>query len=190
MKSEQIAECSICRKPFIRQKPLQSVCSFDCAVRISRQSKKARQEAEKGLRAQFRKRKEAAKPRRKWLDEAQKEINKYVRLRDAHLPCVSCGMPASWGGQWHASHFRSVAAASAVRYNLWNIHKSCSVCNNWKSGNLSEYEPRLRERIGNAKVDWLRQQNKVISYDINYLKRLKSVFQKRSRRLEARDEQG
>jgi len=99
---------------------------------------------------------------------------------------VSCDKPATWDGQWHASHFRSVGAASAVRFNLWNIHKACSVCNNWKSGNLSEYEPRLTIKIGADKVEWLRTQNQVISYSVNYLTRIKTVFAKKAKRLQTR----
>jgi hypothetical protein len=174
MQSPQ-AECQICGKPFNRQRMGQKVCGYQCAKKVPARARKARREA--------------LKPRAKWLDEAQKVVNKYVRLRDKDLPCVSCDRPASWGGQWHASHFRSVGAASAVRFHLWNIHKACSICNNWKSGNLSEYEPRLAERIGTEKIAWLKAQNKVISYDINYLKRLKLVFQKRANRLETRHEQ-
>ena len=126
---------------------------------------------------------EKLKPRSQWLKEAQQSINAYVRKRDEHLSCVSCDRPAIWEGQWHASHFRSVGAASAVRFNLWNIHKSCSVCNNWKSGNLSEYEPRLRQKIGNDKVDWLRTQTQPRTYSIEYLARIKKIFAKKLKRL-------
>jgi endogenous inhibitor of DNA gyrase (YacG/DUF329 family) len=173
------ANCTICGKTFARRNSLQSVCGTRCAVKVPAKARKAAKASEKA-------RREAIKPRSKWLEEAQREVNKYVRLRDAGLPCVSCGRSASWQGQWHASHFRSVGAASAVRFHLWNIHKACSICNNWKSGNLSEYEPRLRERIGNEKVDWLRTQNHRAVYPVEYLKRLKAVFAKRCRRAELR----
>ena len=177
MKPDQIAECSQCARPFMRRTTLHRVCSPLCAVRSVRAQKKAE-------RADTKRRKEAAKPRSQWLKEAQAVVNRYVRLRDAKLGCVSCDKSATWGGQWHASHFRSVGAASAVRFNLWNIHKACSICNNWKSGNLSEYEPRLRERIGAEKVDWLRTQNQLADFQIEYLKRLKVVFAKRVKRME------
>lgn len=177
MKPDPIAECSQCSRPFMRRSTLHRVCSPLCAVRSVRAQKKAE-------RADTKRRKEAAKTRSQWLKEAQAVVNRYVRLRDAKLGCVSCDKPATWGGQWHASHFRSVGAASAVRFNLWNIHKACSICNNWKSGNLSEYEPRLRERIGAEKVDWLRTQNQLADFQIEYLKRLKVVFAKRVKRME------
>jgi len=129
----------------------------------------------------------ALKSRAEHAREAQAAINRYCRLRDAACGCVSCDKPASWDGQWHGSHFRSVGAASAVRFNLWNIHKACSICNNWKSGNLSEYEPRLRARIGDEKVDWLRTQNQHVHYSVEYLQRLKRIFTKKANRLEKRN---
>lgn len=173
--------CQVCERPFARANALQSVCGVRCAVKVPRLKRKAE-------RADTRARKEAAKTRRQWMNEAQTAVNRYVRMRDSTLGCVSCDRPASWGGQWHASHFRSVGAASAVRFHLWNIHKSCSICNNWKSGNLSEYEPRLRALIGDAKVDWLRSQNKLAEYPIDYLKRLKRVFKKKADRIVRRQQ--
>jgi hypothetical protein len=131
-------------------------------------------------------RKAAIKSRQQWLAECQAIVNKYVRLRDKDEGCISCDKPATWDGQWHASHFRSVGAATAVRFHLWNIQKSCSVCNNYLSGNLSAYEPRLREKIGAAKVDWLRTQNQITRYDIPYLERLKKIFTKKVSRMEKR----
>lgn len=138
-------------------------------------------------RARTRQRKEAIKPRQRWLAECQAIANKIVRLRDAHLGCCSCDRPASWNGQWHASHLRSVGAASAVRFHLWNIHKGCSICNNHLSGNLAEYLPRIRARIGDDKVDWLYTQNHRVTYDVEYLKRFKAVMGKRLRRMEKRN---
>jgi len=178
-------KCKVCKTLFTPNKPLQCVCSVECAMSIAAKRKakegaiQARTEALKD-----RAKRESLKTRSEWAAEAQREVNRYVRLRDVHLGCVSCDKPANWDGQWHASHFRSVGAASAVRFNLWNIHKSCSVCNNWKSGNLSEYEPRLRQKIGDEKVDWLRSQNQLTTYSIEYLKRLKAVMKKKANRLE------
>jgi len=111
-----------------------------------------------------------------------------VRLRDRNLPCCSCDRPATWDGQWHASHFRSVGAASSIRLNLWNIHKSCSPCNVHLSGNLLNYKPRLIERIGAERVEWLEAQNQVKRYEIEYLKRFKKVMGERLKRLEKRIE--
>ncbi len=137
-------------------------------------------------RESFRARKKAAKTRPEWLAECQEVVNKYVRLRDRNLGCCSCDKPAAWDGQWHASHLRSVGAASSVRFNLWNIAKGCSVCNHRLSGNLVSYLPRARERWGDEKIDWLYSQNQRANYTIDYLERLKRVMSKKVRRLEKR----
>lgn len=170
-------QCKACPQTFVPVRPMQTVCSPRCAMKKVRQDK-----AEE--RAKVKTRKEAAKPRAKWLAECQAIVNKIVRLRDAHLGCCSCNKGADWSGQWHASHLRSVGAASAVRFHLWNIHKGCSVCNNHLSGNLAEYLPRIRARIGDTRVDWLYTQNQVVSHDVGYLKKFKKVMGKRLRRME------
>lgn len=174
-----------CGQKFTPQRMGQAVCGYQCGLAIKdvNQEKAKKAIAHEGRKA-HKEAKERVKPRQKWLKEAEAAVNKYVRLRDAHLGCVSCDKPATWSGQWHASHLRSVGASSATRYNLWNIHKSCSVCNTHLSANLSEYLPRVREKIGDAKVDWLYTQNQAVTYSIEYLKRLKSVFTKKAKRLE------
>ena len=116
-------------------------------------------------------------------NDAQEWVNRYVRLRDREKGCCSCDRLATWGGQWHASHFRSRGAASAIRYNLWNIRKSCSICNNWKSGNATDYETRLRAEIGNEKVDWLKTQTQTRKYSLEYLERLTRIFKRKIKKL-------
>ena len=169
--------CRQCSREFMPARPLQAVCSPICAARKVRADKAQERVTTKD-------RREAAKPRAKWLAECQAIVNKMVRLRDAGRGCISCDRPASWGGQWHASHLRSVGAASAVRFHLWNIHKGCSICNNHLSGNIAEYLPRVRARIGDEKVDWLYAQNDLVRHDVAYLARFKAVMGKRLKRME------
>lgn len=176
-----------CRAEFQPERSFQSWCSSDCAIVIARAKQaRASDRKAKAERAEHRAAKEKVKRRSDWLREAQVIVNRYVRLRDAHLGCVSCDKGAEWDGQWHASHLRSVGSASAIRYNLWNIHKSCSQCNLWLSANLSEYLPRVRAKIGDDKVDWLYQQNEPEKFSIEYLKRLKRVIGRKVRKLEKR----
>ena len=169
--------CKVCDKPFTPMRPMQSVCSPGCAMKKVRSDKKQERES-------IKQRKEKIKTRQEWLAECQAIANRYARIRDAKDGCISCDKPSTWPGQWHGSHFRSVGAASAVRLNLWNIHKACSVCNHHLSGNVAEYRPRLVEKIGLAKVEWLESQNQLVRYDIEYLKRYKKVIGKRLKRME------
>ena len=172
--------CRQCGKEFTPTRPLQAVCGPRCAVRQAVAAPKAKKASE---RAATKARKKAIKSRAQWLAECQAIVNKMVRLRDAGKGCVSCDRPATWDGQWHASHLRSVGAASAVRFHLWNIHKACSICNNHLSGNLADYLPRLRDRIGSEKVAWLYTQNQLVRHDVTYLARFKDVMGRRLKRI-------
>lgn len=156
-----------------------SVCSPMCAL------KKVRADKAQGKR-ELRARKEALKSPRDWLNDCQTVANKIARVRDSADGCISCNRPATWDGQWHGSHFRSVGAASAVRLNLWNIHKACSICNHHKSGNIGEYEPRLVAKIGQEKVDWLKAQNQIVRYAPEYCKKYLRVMRKKLNRMEKR----
>lgn len=177
-----------CGQEFVpRFSSMQKVCSPACALATKdKYQAPARKAIADRQRKELRASQERIKSRSEYLREAQAVINRYVRLRDAHLGCVSCDKPDTWGGQWHCSHFRSVGAAPQLRFNLWNMNKSCSACNNHLSGNLMEYRPRLIKKIGQRKVDLLESDNAIARHDISYLKRLKAVFSKKIRRLEAR----
>ena len=187
MKLTPQAKCSECRTKFAPRRPLQTVCSLDCAIKQARKmaEKKARALA-KTERAAIKVRKEKIKKPAKWADECRAIVQKIARLRDRSDGCISCDLPATWGGQWHGSHFRSHGAASAVQFNLWNIHKSCSACNLHKSGNIIEYRPRLIAKIGQEKVDWLMAQNQTVKLTTEYYVRFKKVMGKRLRMLEKR----
>ncbi|MFA7943072.1 recombination protein NinG [Pseudomonas brenneri] len=176
-----------CRASFVPQRLGQAVCSPKCALAtVEVQKAKEKKSLAMAGRRDIKVRKEALKSRADHAKEAQTVINRYVRLRDAHLGCISCNKPASWGGQWHCSHFRSVGAAAHLRLNLWNMNKSCSQCNAHLSGNIMVYRPRLVEKIGAEKVEWLECNQDLVRHEIPYLKRLKAVFTKKAKRLEAR----
>lgn len=180
-------KCKVCKTEYMAQRPMQNVCTGLCGLKLAQQqNEKARQAKAKRERRESREAKQRLKTRADYAKEAQAAINRYVRLRDAHLGCISCDKPASWQGQWHCSHFRSVGAAPHLRFNLWNMNKSCSACNNFLSGNIMAYRPALIEKIGHAKVEWLECNSDIVRHDIPYLKRVKAIFSKKSRRMEAR----
>lgn len=174
------ATCRVCSKPFIRFQTMQTVCGGRCAARVGKLARKAERES-------TRQRKEKLKRPKDWLAEARVVAQKYARVRDRLDGCISCDKGPNWQGQWHGSHFRSVGAASGVCLNLWNIHKACSQCNKWQSGNIAAYEPRLRAKIGDDRVDWLKAQNGLARYSVDYIKRYKRVLSKRIRRMEKRN---
>jgi hypothetical protein len=188
-KSHKAKTCKVCKQKFIPRRDMQSCCSYPAqceAIRAEQVLAKKLARDQKAQRQETRAKRLELKPRQKWLKEAEAAVNRYCRLRDYNDGCISCDKLASWHGQWHASHWRSVGASSATRFNLWNIHKSCSICNNWKSGNLADYTPALEQKIGPVKLEWLKSQTQPVTYSIEYLERLKRIFNKRANLLERR----
>jgi Bacteriophage Lambda NinG protein len=174
--------CKVCKAPFKKERLKQKICGETaCIVETVYRSKAKRERLD---RAETKVKLEAIKPRAKFMAEAQAIANRYARIRDVNDGCISCDKPSTWGGQWHGSHFRSVGAASAVRLNLWNIHKACSICNNHLSGNIAAYAPRIVVKIGAERVEWLQSQNQLVRHDVDYLKKYKRVIGKRLKRME------
>ena len=173
--------CKQCGTMFEPARQLQSVCGFDCAIAQSRAKRKEAIAKERHKRQQIRQRKDQLKTRSDWAREAQQSFNAFVRIRDAKKPCISCGRPNDGMHQRHASHYRSVKACSALRYNLFNVNASCAQCNSMDSGRIVEYRIALVDKFGSGRVEWLESQNEPVRYSIEYLRRLKRLFNKRTR---------
>ena len=182
--------CPYCRKRLEEGQRIHPECIDDYAeaqaAKAERKKAKETRAAARVQKTEDRKRRESFKKMPRLIATTQCAVNKYVRLRDKDDGCVSCDKPATWHGQWHAGHFRSVGAAKSIRFHLWNIHKQCSQCNNFLSGNIANYTPRIIAKIGKDKVDWLMTQNNFVRYDVDYLERLKSVIKRKKDRLEKR----
>lgn len=190
--------CSVkkggCGARFTPTRQMQVACSVDCAYAVGmqvrlKQDKAADRDFKAAARAERKRlqaRKDAIKPLSHWLKLTEKVMNTYVRWRDHADGCISCDKPATWGGQWHASHFRSVGAAKQLRYHLWNIHKACSQCNDRLSGNIAAYTPRIVQKIGAERVEWLNNNHALANYSVEYLARMRKVFAKKTHRLQKR----
>jgi len=186
MPKRKCKECKEYVSEFIKL-PAGVFCNMDHAIEFA--NAKAKKTKEKAFKAETRARKEKAKSVSDWCGDLQAIVNKYVRLRDAKEGCISCDKPSSWGGQWHCSHYFSRGHSSSLRFNLWNMHKSCSVCNSHLSGNIEQYTPRLIEKIGDDRYQFLvERKSDVARYEIDYLKRAIKVARKAVKRLERRVE--
>lgn len=149
---------------------------------------KAKHEAEKADRQRRREKRVSLKTKSQWRKEAQAAFNKYVRLRDEGMPCISCGrLPEQkFGGSMDCGHYRSRGAASHLAFNLHNTAGQCVFCNRNQSGAQKAFEQGLIERIGAEKVEALNNDNRARNFDIPYLQRIKSIFTRRARQLEKR----
>ena len=150
--------------------------------------KQSQAKKEKAVKINLRARKDKLKSVSDWNKEAQAAINKYVKFRDHGKPCVSCGCELSinYGGTTDCGHYRSRGSASHLRFNLLNMASQCSRCNRYLSGNVVEYRKELINRIGVDRVEQLENDNEPRKFDIEYLKRLKRIFNKRARYYEKR----
>lgn len=161
-----------------------SWCSDDCALTVARKrvpAVKASQQRQE--RAQHKEAKQRIKTRSEWLKEAQAAVNAYVRERDRGKPCISCDKPDDGSHQRHASHYRSVKACSALRFDPRNIYAACAQCNTHMSGNLLEYRIRLIRHHGSELVDWLESQNGITRYTIEELKAIKTEYKRKLKEL-------
>jgi len=183
----EVKRCSYCKvkKEIEINTPIYRFCSFDCASGMTKDIQIKQNKKAKAFNRETRRLKETIKSKTKWLDELQVLVNRYVRLRDANDGCISCDKPYNWQGQYHAGHFFSRGHSSSLRFNLWNIHRQCSVCNNHLSGNIGEYMPRLIKKIGVDRFGYLEaHKSDIKSYDIEWIKRAIIASRKAIKRLE------
>ncbi|KRV72655.1 recombination protein NinG [Pseudomonas citronellolis] len=178
-----------CGTKFIPQRLGQRVCSPACALATKdKHQVPARKAIADRNRREVRARKEKLKSRAEHLKECQAIFNQYIRLRDTDKPCVSCGRPATWDGQWHASHYRSVGSTPALRFSPLNVHRACSICNSHLSGNIMGYRPELVRRIGEEAVLALEGPHEPLKLTIEDIKALKAKFRAWVRELKAATE--
>lgn len=150
--------CKICKVKFIPSRPLQAVCSPNCAYEHSKIArvkidKKERKEAKLKL-----------KTKSQWLSETQAVVNKYINLRDKDESCISCGRFHT--GRYHAGHYKTVKAHPELRFNEQNIHKQCAPCNLHLSGNIINYRINLIKKIGLASVEELEGNHPPAKYTV------------------------
>ena len=188
--------CCGCKERFPRETMIKingsNFHSIDCATQHAYGNKdKGAEAARKAQKKKDVKRKQALKSTGDYIKEAQTAVNKYIRLRDRNKPCVSCGSsPADsdllTGSRFDAGHYRSRGAAGHLRFNLLNIHKQCVKCNRFNSGNAVDYRLELINRIGIDNVNRLEMNNTPVKFTVEYLQRVKKIFNKRARFYEKR----
>lgn len=176
-KAPRKKRCKSCREPFFAHSSLQVVCSIPCGIEHARKQETRKLRAEK-IAGRIR-----LRTRSDYLKLAQVAFNRWVKLRDADLPCVSCGRYHA--GQYHAGHYLSVGARPELRFEPSNVHKQCQPCNTHLSGNLVMYRHGLIKRIGVEAVEALESDHAPRKYTIEELKEMAAHYRKLARELEA-----
>ena len=109
-------------------------------------------------RSNFKTKKESLRSKSYFEKLLQTEINSIVRLIDIDKGCISCdhgwGKPAT--RQFHAGHRLSIGSNPALRFNLFNIYRQCSVCNNYLSGNERAFDKGILFIYGSDMLDTIK----------------------------------
>lgn len=178
------AKCPICKQPATQKFGLKLFCGFEHAAEWGQmQVKKNKAKKQNEQRKSDRERKQKLKSRGEWLKEAQTWFNKFIRLRDKGLPCISCNHPDDGSRQRHASHYKSVGGNPSLRFDENNCHASCSVCNNHLSGNLVPYRVALIQKIGLEEVERIEGPKEVLKLTIDDIKNLKKEYSDRCKNI-------
>ena len=174
----------VCGAVFTPRSTTQVACSWMCALHKNAHDKvKLAEKAATEQRVAHRAAKEKAKTRGDYAREAQMVFNAFIRARDANDGCISCNKPSMWDGQWHASHYYATSIRPNLRFNENNVHKSCSVCNNYMHGNLTPYREKLMLKIGIEEMAILDEARAPSKLSIQDLKDIKDKYAKLTKEL-------
>jgi predicted nucleic acid-binding Zn-ribbon protein len=87
-------------------------------------------------------------------NKLQEIFNKWIRLRDKDLPCISCARNMK-DKKIHAGHFYSVGQFPELRFDEDNVHGQCEWCNIYLHGNGALYRMNLEKKIGSERLKLL-----------------------------------
>ena len=90
-------------------------------------------------------------------DKAQRIFNEYIRLRDQHLSCISCGSTTKLK---QAGHYFGVKGNQMLRYDEDNVNGECQGCNAFNESHLIFYGDNLKLKIGEQRLLELKQRAK------------------------------
>ena len=177
-------KCPVCRDEFTPKRiglKLTKVCLNAACVIDYAQGLRAKDfdKQTREMKSDFRKKDKSFQ-----RDKAQKAFNEFIRLRDAHLGCISCDKPADWFGQWAAGHYKTVGARSDLRFNEDNVHKQCNKnCNLELSGNIAAYRVNLKKKIGVERLAILEGPHEPKKYTIDDIGELKKTYRAKTKEL-------
>jgi hypothetical protein len=141
--------CRNCRKEFPQFNSLEVVCSVRCAMAYAtKHPDGVKRIALKAKRLETREVLERLKPLTRICADAQKDVNRYVRIRDFGKGCISCDT----GAVEDAGHFYPIGSkyrVNRLRFDTRAIHGQCRQCNSFKGGgNVHGYRVGLARRYG------------------------------------------
>jgi hypothetical protein len=150
VKAETFGRCKNCGQHYRKFQTFQKWCSIDCATQIALKAlERAKKKRLVEVSREKKNRLERLKTRSELILEVQREFNRYIRIRDSLLPCISCGVAATHqAAKWQAGHYLSTGARPDLRFDEFNVHKQCVRCNMHLAGNITLYRIGLAKKIG------------------------------------------
>lgn len=137
-------KCKVCQELFLPRQFAQCVCSPKCAMIHSKNLKQQKEQRE------WKQEKAVLKDKLKTLGqyeaEAKKSFQKWIRLRDKNLNCISCGINET--ELFDGGHYKKAEIYSGVIFDPNNCHKQCRKCNRFLNGNELNYRQGLIQRYG------------------------------------------
>jgi len=174
--------CKGCKEKFKPKRPLQYVCSGECAYSY------VKAQSEKIEKKESQKRKKEGKEKLKTLgeyeEEARRVFQKWIRMRDIADPCISCGRYAD---RYDGGHYFKAELFSGLIFHEDNCNKQCSrPCNKDLHGNEANYRIGLVKKIGEERVKWLEENKdrlRTYSYSKDELIEIKRKYQQKLKEL-------
>lgn len=184
-------KCVSCKDRFPRETmiklPIGNVHSIECAQdyavkaleKLKRKKVALHRKEVKAVKKSHREDKERVKKRSEWLDNLQTLVNQWVvHVRDKNKPCCTCGKTTQ-GIKYDAGHMISRGNNPALRFELTNIHKQCSInCNKHGSGMRKEYELFIIEEYGQNHLDWLCGPHKLLKEQLPHYTDIKAEIKR------------
>jgi hypothetical protein len=172
--------CRSCKEKFTPTQFAQVVCSPRCAIKYTNDQKAKKEKKELATdRAVFK-----LNDKKVQRVLAQKAFNRFIRMRDAKLPCISCGTTNDV--IYCAGHYRSRGAIATLSFEELNVHKQCNKhCNLEKSGNVGEYRIALIKKIGLEKLEWLEGPHEPVKYSAEDYVAIKKKYLRKCQEMES-----
>lgn len=141
---EKKCKNSRCNKKFIPARSMQAVCSVSCAYAYAEEKRVKQEKKEWSIKKK--EIKEKLKTLGQYKAEARTVFQRWIRMRDEKLPCISCGRTKS--KQWDAGHYLKAEIYTGLIFSETNTNKQCAHCNNWLSGNEVNYRQGMIKKYG------------------------------------------
>ncbi len=183
-------KCAVCKEPFIPKRIglkvtkvcLNPGCVLDYSQGIRAKELKRQEREQSKINAQKKRDflESDIKTRRKYAVEW---FNRFIRLRDAGKPCISCGN-ANPSIKYDAGHYVPAGSCTALRFNEYNVNLQCSqYCNVHRSGNRIPYRAGLIEKYGQEVVDFLDGDQPIVKPTAAWYKSIEETYKQKCKDL-------